>query len=65
MNLDTELNKSTVIGNIQIMQGKIGINIYSYETLIKESYDELHERQNGLIAHYNEAVKNGNQSQTK
>jgi hypothetical protein len=53
-----EIYKSPVISNIQNMQKAIGINVSSFEYLNKKSYDDLHEQQNSLIAHYNEAVKN-------
>ena len=53
-----EIYKSPVISNIQNMQKAIGINVSSFEYLNKKSYDDLHEQQNSLIVHYNEAVKN-------
>ena len=53
-----EIYKSPVISNIQNMQIAIGVSVSSFEYLNSKTYDELHEQQNSLIAHYNEAVKN-------
>lgn len=48
----------TCIINIQMMQQKIGVQGHSFEYLADKSYDWLHDHQNGLIEHYNQAVKN-------
>ena len=52
-----DLKKITVISNIRKMQNKIGTTISSAELLLKKSYDDLHEEQNSLIKHYNQAIK--------
>ena len=51
-------HKFTVINNIQEMQRKIGVVVSTFEWLYKKSYDELHEEQNSLIEHYNQAINN-------
>ena len=53
-----EIYKMPVVSNIQSMQKAIGVTISSTEWLNKKTYDELHEEQNSLIEHYNDAVKN-------
>ena len=53
-----EIYKSPVISNIQNMQKAIGVTVSSFDFLNKKSYDQLHEEQNSLIKHYNQAVKN-------
>jgi len=50
--------KITVICNINLMRNKIGLTQSDFNYLNKKSYDELHELQNSLIVHYNEAVNN-------
>ena len=53
-----EIYKMPVISNIQNIQKAIGITVSSFEWLNLKTYDELHEEQNSLIEHYNQAVKN-------
>lgn len=48
----------TCIINIQMMQCKIGLQGHSFEYLARQSYDWLHNHQNSLIEHYNQAVRN-------
>lgn len=56
--IEIQSAKITVIGNINIIRSKIGLNECDFNYLNKKSYDELHELQNSLIEHYNEAVNN-------
>ena len=53
-----DIKKSTVIGNIQEMQRKIGVTVSTFEWLTTKTYDVLHSEQNSLIKHYNQAIKN-------
>jgi hypothetical protein len=53
-----EIYKMPVICNIQTMQRAIGVTISSFDWLNKKSYNQLHEEQNSLIEHYNQAVNN-------
>lgn len=53
-----EIYKTPVISNIQNMQKAIGVTVSKFEWLNSKTYDELHEEQNRLIEHYNQAVKN-------
>lgn len=54
----SELLKSGVILNIQNMQKIIGVRILSFESLSSKSYNDLHDEQNSLINHYNQAIQN-------
>lgn len=57
--MDTmEIFKAPVISNINNMERAIGVKETSFEYLNSLTYDQLHEKQNGLIKHYNEAVNN-------
>ena len=51
-----DIKKSTVISNIQAMQKTIGATVSTFEWLNAKTYDDLHEEQNSLIEHYNQAV---------
>jgi hypothetical protein len=59
-----EIYKSPVISNIQTMQKAIGVTVSGFEWLNSKTYDELHEEQNSLIKHYNQAVINSKYSQS-
>ena len=56
--IQEEIYKMPVISNIQNMQKAIGVAVSPFEWLNRKTYDELHEEQNNLIEHYNQAVKN-------
>ena len=60
-----DLIKFDVISNIQNMRKIIGLKESSFEFLLKKSYDELHEEQNSLIEHYNQAIRNKNNNSKK
>ena len=49
--------KMTVIINIQNMQTTIGVPVTDFNSLITESYNDLHEKQNDLIKSYNSTFK--------
>ncbi|QDP47350.1 MAG: hypothetical protein Unbinned4388contig1000_69 [Prokaryotic dsDNA virus sp.] len=53
-----DIHKHAPISNIQNMQRAIGVTVSSFDTLYAMEYDNLHEMQNGLIEHYNNAVNN-------
>ena len=53
-----DLNKMTVIININMMRNKCGLNSLNIDHLLSKNYDYLHELQNGMIEHYNQALKN-------
>lgn len=54
-----DANKMQVIININAMRLKIGLPALNVDHQLKMDYDYLHEYQNGLIEHYNQALKNG------
>ena len=55
----TDIHKMDCITNITMMQDKIGTQRSNVEWLLKnKTFDELFEMQNGLIEHYNQAIKN-------
>lgn len=56
--MNSNVNKMTVIININTMRNMIGLPASDVNFLLKKTYDELHEEQNSLIKHYNEAVRN-------
>lgn len=60
-----EIAKLTVVSNIRSMQAKIGITVSSYDDLMMYyNYEDLHEKQIGLIEHYNNAISNMNYEQS-
>ena len=54
--------KMTLIANINAMRIMIGLGELSFEHQIKRDYDALHDNQNSLIEHYNQALNNGKPS---
>lgn len=52
-----DVHKMQVISNILGMQAVIGMQQGNINSLLKKSYDDLHEMQNGLVEKYNEAIK--------
>ena len=54
--------KMGVIANINAMRIMIGLPELSFEHQIKRDYDAIHEEQNSLIEHYNQALNNGKPS---
>jgi hypothetical protein len=59
--MEKEIAKLVLISNIRKMEAKIGVHVSSYDSLIEHyNYDELHEKQIGLIEHYNNAIYNMN-----
>jgi len=54
----SDTHKMTVIININMMRNKIGLKSLDIDNLFSHSYEFLHDMQNSLIKHYNEALKN-------
>ena len=59
----SDAEKMGVIININNMRNKCGLPSLDVDEQLKKDYDSLHEYQNSLVEHYNQAVKNGNMSQ--
>lgn len=57
---DEQIEKQTLIVNINMMRNKIGLNSSDFNYLWKQTPEKLREQQNSLIEHYNQAVKNAN-----
>lgn len=54
--------KMGVISNINAMRIMIGLPELDFYTQLKRNYDDLHNDQNSLIEHYNQALNNGKPS---